>query len=73
MKKFILTDHGKLRLQQRGIAMSDIKMVVTSPKTKLTQQGGSIKVNGSVRERDLVVIYESKGKIIVIITSYYAS
>ena len=69
--RFEFTQHARDRCRERGIRYRDVQTTVSNPtKTRVTASG-TIEATGKIRNKTLIVIFETQKEIRVIITAYY--
>lgn len=67
----ILTKHVKVRMKERGIRVSSVKMVILEPEHKEQIFENKILVAGKIDGKVLEIIYSQKGNNFIIITAYW--
>lgn len=73
--RFVVSDHAKFRIMERGIDVDLAKQVIKAPDTDIIQKDGSRVATKKVAgDRNLTIVYKQKSSTqVIIITGYYES
>lgn len=69
--KLRFTHHSQFRINERGISIEEIKLVIKHPDFSDTAFGDKTKVNKEIEGKILEIVYKKDGNDIVIITAYH--
>jgi hypothetical protein len=69
--KFVLTNHAKYRILERGVSVSEIKIVIKNPDRQKSDKYGMLVARKRVNNKTLEVVFKIQGNSYIIITAYY--
>jgi hypothetical protein len=67
----LITPHAELRMRDRGISETQVRMVFQNPKEVISVRYGRLAAFREFDDKKLVVIYERKDDIIEVITTLW--
>lgn len=69
--KFEFTQHARERCKERSIRYQDIRTIISNPARTRVTASGAIEAIGKIRNKTLIVIFETQKEVRIIITAYY--